>query len=308
MMIKTFKKQKPRKHDDDIQKLIDSAGETQFTNIFTNLKDELKNIIITKLLKKLEEQTKLIEEYQKEILALKNDLTYILKRVLLLKNNSLITNQKTSNFSRIPLTCKNSKSNIFNNTENSSNSQKISEDNCVFNYMNSIYKNNFIPNNTNIGKKFLLGKNENLIDELFSIRENHRNKSINGINSKNNKDDERRNKSIQMRPYNSQRNIFIKTKSNKDTKKNKKFFTMSIMEPINDYNSVNTKEKEKFKNTETGKKNNRNKGKICEEKIKTTLQSNNFSSTGFSYGNDGEKIKGRKLSNITRPPVLNHKF
>ena len=85
-MITNFKKQKPQLYEERIQKLIDSAGETQFKNIFTKMKDEIKNTIITKLLSKLEKQTKQIEQYKQEIISLKNDLTYILKRVLLLKN------------------------------------------------------------------------------------------------------------------------------------------------------------------------------------------------------------------------------
>ena len=308
-MITTFKKQKPRKLDDDVQKLIDSAGETQFTNIFTNLKDELKNIIITKLLTKLERQTKLIEEYKKEILSLKNDLTYILKRVLLLKNDPYIKKHKTSNLTKIALTSTNSKNNIFN-TENSATSQKVSEnlDNRISNYMNSIYKNNFVPNKTNIGNKFLLGKNENIIDELFSKRENNQNKSINKINLKNNNDDDRRNKSLQMRGYNSQNNIFIKVKNSKEIKKNHKIFSMSFVESNNEDNSINIKNQERFKNTETGKKSKKTKGKICKGKTKISIPNNNFSSTAENYRNDTEKIKGKKINNVTRSPYLTNKF
>ena len=85
MIITSTKKKKPNKID-NIQKIIDSAGTTQFKNIYKNLQTEIKDKIITKLLSKLDIQNKQIEEYKQEIISLKNDLVYLLKRVILSKN------------------------------------------------------------------------------------------------------------------------------------------------------------------------------------------------------------------------------
>ena len=85
MIITSTKKKKPNMID-NIQKLVDSAGETQFKNIYKNLQTEIKDKIITKLLQKLDIQNKQIEKFKEEILSLKNDLVYLLKRVILSKN------------------------------------------------------------------------------------------------------------------------------------------------------------------------------------------------------------------------------
>ena len=85
MIIIITKKKKTNKID-NIQKIIDSAGTTQFKNIYKNLQTKIKDKIITKLLSKLDIQNKQIEEYKQEIISLKNDLVYLLKRVILSKN------------------------------------------------------------------------------------------------------------------------------------------------------------------------------------------------------------------------------
>ena len=59
MIITSTKKKKPYVID-NIQKLVDSAGETQFKNIYKNLQAEIKDKIITKLLTKLDIQNKQI--------------------------------------------------------------------------------------------------------------------------------------------------------------------------------------------------------------------------------------------------------
>ena len=94
MIITSTKKKKPNIVD-NIQKLIDSAGETQFKNKYRSLQVEIKDKIITKLLSKLNILNKRVEEYKQEIISLKNDLVYLLKRVILTKNeNKLNRNYK----------------------------------------------------------------------------------------------------------------------------------------------------------------------------------------------------------------------
>ena len=205
MIISGTIKKKPNRID-NIQKLIDSAGETQFKNIYKNLQTELKDKIITKLLSKLNILNKRVEEYKQEIISLKNDLVYLLKRVILTKNenklnrnyknklnyNKLIKNSTTNNlnnnraFSPLNNTMSQLKSfsNFYNQTEINNNNTTINNnfespnlhpinniqnelDIKINNYINSIYKHNFLKNETNINYYYFLNKKENLFEEIF---------------------------------------------------------------------------------------------------------------------------------------------
>ena len=205
MIISGTIKKKPNRID-NIQKLIDSAGETQFKNIYKNLQTELKDKIITKLLSKLNILNKRVEEYKQEIISLKNDLVYLLKRVILTKNenklnrnyknklnyNKLIKNSTTNNlnnnraFSPLNNTMSQLKSfsNFYNQTEINNNNTTINNnfespnlhpinniqnelDIKINNYINSIYKHNFLKNETNINYYYSLNKKENLFEEIF---------------------------------------------------------------------------------------------------------------------------------------------
>ena len=60
--------------------------------IFKQIKEEIKSVVINKYINQVERLTKTIEKLKKENLLLKNDLIYILKRVLLNKNEYTNTN------------------------------------------------------------------------------------------------------------------------------------------------------------------------------------------------------------------------
>ena len=62
--------------------------------IFNKIKEEIKSVVINKYINQVERLTKTIEKLKKENLLLKNDLIYILKRVLLNKNE--FTNTKNN--------------------------------------------------------------------------------------------------------------------------------------------------------------------------------------------------------------------
>ena len=85
MIISTSKTKKP-KNIDNIQKIID-GGESKFKSIYNsidnNFKDELVSKLISRLFSSLEKQKRQIDEYKQEILALKNNLVYLLNRILL---------------------------------------------------------------------------------------------------------------------------------------------------------------------------------------------------------------------------------
>ena len=301
MIITSFKKQKPQLCEESLQKLIDSAGETQFTNIYTKMKDEIKNTIITKLLSKLEKQTKQIEEYKQEIISLKNDLTYILKRVLLLKNQNL---KDKKNFKKFSRTSTNSKNNIFkeikNNLDNSrifylnnSPNQLLTETNLISesnntsrekvnNYLNLIYKKNLIRNSTGIGNKFLLGKNDNLYNEIFNTA--HKNIS----------EEKDKNRTYQKNTYSSHKNIFISVKKKLAECKKDKISTIKVIPTtLHDRKS------------ETNLINK----KILQGKTKIIIHNNNnFGSQVIDYGNKFKNENNRKSIDIYRPSYLTNKL
>ena len=67
---------------------------------YQKIKEEIKNIVITKLLNQIQNLYKKYEKLKNENLLIKNDLIYILKRVLLTRNDYInINNNKSSNLS-----------------------------------------------------------------------------------------------------------------------------------------------------------------------------------------------------------------
>ena len=79
------------------EQLINEAGETIFENIYTNCQNEIKDQIISKLLTKIEQQNKKINELEKENKKLKDNFTYVLKRILSNKEEFNSNNIKQSN-------------------------------------------------------------------------------------------------------------------------------------------------------------------------------------------------------------------
>ena len=103
MIISSTKTKKP-KFRDKIQNIID-GGESKFKSIYNllknNLKEELTNKLISRLFSIVEKQKKQIEEYKQEISTLKNNLVYILKRIILSKNkenNNFTSFNKMQNY------------------------------------------------------------------------------------------------------------------------------------------------------------------------------------------------------------------
>ena len=219
MIISNNKRTKP-KNIDNIEKIVE-GGETKFLSIYKNLqnklKEELTSKLISRLFKLLEKQKYQIEEYKKEISSLKNNLVYILKRILLskneeksnlknyskmknyniLKNYSITTNNTTyTSFSPKNQSYSNLRSfhSFYDRTEiakenNSTfksdislqyNKPKTELDIKINNYINSLYKHNFSKNETNINNYYFLDKAENIYDE---ISQKVRNKSKNRIQS-----------------------------------------------------------------------------------------------------------------------------
>ena len=337
MIITSTKKKKPNKID-NIQKIIDSAGTTQFKNIYKNLQTEIKDKIITKLLSKLDIQNKQIEEYKQEIISLKNDLVYLLKRVILSKNeeknnsinaktnkndNKYINNYSISNknyktSTNSPLN-NSTHINFYNQTENNViNYNKLSSldisniypinnnqselDIKINNYINSIYKHNFAKNETNINDYYSLNKTENLYDEIFQKKSNNKKKGELYMGT-----EPCISKKKQIHNNRSQRNIHSSLKKRPNAsvdegKKNKKQSSsmVNIKKNNNDYikDYKNNELEEKQNNSDNMEVNNKNLYKN-KGKMNIIIKNNN-------YGNKFLKVRKKSDELNTMNNKLNH--
>ena len=175
------------------------ADKSQFYDLFKDIQNQIKDKVITKYLYLLQQQDKELRELRQENTLLKNQLTYILKRILLNKNDytsaartnrlnnlncsinynrSMIlkdNNRKSNSMLRPLRSCENYRcvtENIasrYKETNNSTvnihgNDNNNNVDNKISGYLNSLYRHNF--NNTNKTGGFL-NKNQTLLEELF---------------------------------------------------------------------------------------------------------------------------------------------
>ena len=176
---------------------------SQFYDLYKEMQNEIKDKVITKQLLLISHQAKEITELKKENILLKNQLTYILKKILLNKNdytsaartnrlnnlNSSINynrsmilkdnNRKSNSMLRPLKSCENYRcvtenitsrykenNNSLVNIHGNENNNNSSIDNKVSGYLNSLYRHNF--NNTNkAGGNNFLNKNQTLMEELF---------------------------------------------------------------------------------------------------------------------------------------------
>jgi len=179
---------------------------SQFYDLFKEIQNEIKDKVISKFLYTIEQQAKELQQVKKENTLLKNQLTYILKRILLNKNdyisavktnklnnlNSSINynrsmiikdnNRKSNSMMRPLKSCGNYRT-VNDNfdpdkvqsryRENSSvnihgvdNNTNNNVDNKISGYLNSLYRHNF-SNSNKAGNDYFLNKNQTLYDELF---------------------------------------------------------------------------------------------------------------------------------------------
>ena len=176
-------------NQENAEKLADQAGETVFTNIYKNVKNEIKDAIITKLLYKIEAQEIKIQNLETENKKLKDDYTYVLKRILLNRNEFcnnnynnynnnkyFITNESYTNVNNsVALSHKKNRTNITDDTyevsDNGSidNNEKQNIDNKIKKYLNNLYKKNFVNSTEGTSTAHYIGKKLNIYDELFPV-------------------------------------------------------------------------------------------------------------------------------------------
>ena len=181
-----------------------SIDKSQYYDLIKEIQSEVKEKVISKLLDQVQRQEKELSEFKKENALLKNQLTYVLKRVILsksdfnstikknrinnvsstiYKNNSMIINERKGSNKNVlrPLRSVENyrcvtEGNIFNSAKKNGSTSNLNggtdfiynADNKVSGYLNSLYRHNFSNNNNNQ----FLNKKESLYDELFANKNN----------------------------------------------------------------------------------------------------------------------------------------
>ena len=190
------------------EKLVASGMDhSQFYDLFKEIQNEIKDKVISKFLYTIEQQAKELQQVKKENTLLKNQLTYILKRILLNKND-YISAVKTNKLNNLNSSINYNRSMIIKDNNRKSNSMmrplkscgnyRTINDNFDPDKVQSRYRENSLVNihgvnnnntNNNIdnkisgylnslyrnnfsnsnkaGNDYFLNKNQTLYDELF---------------------------------------------------------------------------------------------------------------------------------------------
>ena len=296
-------------NQENAEKLADQAGETIFTNIYKNVKNEIKDTIITKLLYKIEEQEIKIQNLENENKKLKDDYTYVLKRILLNKsefynnnfnnynnNNSkyFITNESYTNMNNsVALTHKKNRTNMTTDDTNEisdngsiENNEKQNMDNKVKKYLNNLFKKNFVNITDGTSTSHYIGKKVNIYEELFPVNNMvnnescHRNRSLKRDRSIQNRKPKIR---LEMRDIKYSNVMDTEISTNKENNKNNKNKKIKI------YQANNTSAKKAAKHTKNNSSCYESKGD--KEKYKIYYKKNNVLNSSdpnrklkFKYG------------------------
>ena len=273
----------------------EESGGDQYYEVVKDMQNEIKDKVITKYLYLIEQQNKELTELRKENALLKNQLTYILKRILLNKNdytsaartnrlnslNSSINynrsmiikdnNRKSDSMLRPLRSCENYRcvtENIASRYKEANNStsnllgndNNTNVDNKVSGYLNSLYRHNFNNSNKN-GGDYNLNKNKGLLEELFPNKNSSymENEQM-GSENKNKTDKNRDNNSSERRgsyKKNSVRNTGIKNNS-----ANKRYKSKYLDTNSNKKKSLDNSEKNKYNTINIGARKNKVKRPI----------------------------------------------
>ena len=262
------------------------------------MQNQIKDKVITKYLGTIENQAKELSDLKKENTLLKNQLTYILKRILLNKNdytsvartnrlnslNSSINynrsmiikdnNRKSNSMLRPLRSCENYRcvtENIASRYKEGNNSlanigadgSNNNVDNRVSGYLNSLYRHNF--NNSNkTGGNFFLNKNQTLLEELFpnknnSFYMNTENEQLAHDNNKHKAKQKRENNSSERRGSYKKNNNYRYNYGTKNNSTSKRYKS-KYMDVNNNSTKKRNKENNYMESNEKGKYNTINNG------------------------------------------------
>ena len=274
------------------------ADRSQYYDLYKEMQNQIKDKVITKYLGTIENQAKELSDLKKENTLLKNQLTYILKRILLNKNdytsvartnrlnslNSSINynrsmiikdnNRKSNSMLRPLRSCENYRcvtENIASRYKEGNNSlanigadgSNNNVDNRVSGYLNSLYRHNF--NNSNkTGGNFFLNKNQTLLEELFpnknnSFYMNTENEQLAYDNNKNKAKQKRENNSSERRGSYKKNNNYRYNYGTKNNSTSKRYKS-KYMDVNNNSTKKRNKENNYMESNEKGKYNTINNG------------------------------------------------
>ena len=318
------------------ERSYDGFDKSQFFDIIREIQNEIKDKVLTKLLTTVQNQAKEIKILKKENTSLKDHLSYILKRIILNKNDYAGNNQNSLIKYDSSINMRNFANNsaIFKENNIRSNNNMLrplkSMENYKYATANNFYKPKQIPknksnddynyeqsnsqidfkvnnclnnlyrnnfvNNNGESNDFSLNKKESLFDELFKSKSKIKNK-FNTLNYNDNMLTENNQHPEKLKKYSSQ---FRKHRTlNINLKKNIKYFKSNILNrsEFNDYNI----ELPKTTKVSNSNKYNLNVGIKPKKKI---VKTNKYS--GKTYG---EKIKAQKgMFYLKRSPFLANKY
>ena len=305
-----------------IEEKKNGTKQSTIKRISLEVQNEIKNIVISKFIDQIQILVKELELYKKENKIIKNDLTYVLKRIL---NNQIDYNPLTNfNHSQFNNSINNS-SMYFNksnrsflsseklNTVNNFNKSKISSnksineetlnsspyylnknkynniDTKINNYLNSLYKHNFVDNNI-LGAQgnYRLNNSKIIYDELFKKNIYKHNHSQRNIKSP-------------------ERNTIDEDEENVKLNKNK---NMSIQTNIEDIKVLKVKRNRKKNSINYKNSNNSNYQKYGGfSSGTTTLNSNDKKySESKRMSNKKRSVGSKRVMCSNRSPFLANKF
>ena len=150
-------------------KEIEPLHSTKIKNLYKEIKEEIKDIVITKLHNQIQKLIYELDKVKKENIIIKNDLVYILKRILNNKNEYNTLNQNINNFrnnSSINLNSNNNFANSSTITLNKSKNSVLSSEKTI----NNNSKNNRNTSRTKISIIKTQDNLGNILDSETSIK------------------------------------------------------------------------------------------------------------------------------------------
>jgi len=158
------------------KKFLINNNPNLYNNLYQKIKEEIKNIVITKLLNQIQELYKKYEKLKKENSIIKNDLIYILKRVLLNKNDFIKVNN-TNNISCLNKSTPGKSIYSINGLKNNSylnsksynsfyTTDKLNNENSNF---IQLYHNYYNRNNNSIGKSSIEKRRYSIDDDYKKV-------------------------------------------------------------------------------------------------------------------------------------------
>jgi hypothetical protein len=284
---------------------VSDAERSQLNDLFKEMKSQIKDKDISKYLVLIEHQAKELSELKKENTLLKNQLTYILKRILLNKNdytsaartNRLNSLNSSINYNRsMAIRDSNGKSNSMMKplksleyyrsvTENISSRYKEGNDglanigtdgsnnnvdNRAGGYLNSLYRHNF-NNRNKAGGNFFMNKNQTLTEELFPNKENSfymntENEQLAYDNNNNKTRKKRENNSSERRGLYKKANTYMRNNYETKSKSTSKRYKPKFLDINNDITKKRNKENIYLDNKDKGKYNTINSGRRAPKK------------------------------------------